>query len=531
MPSPLTDYLKIQKATDQRVLAALRLSAASIDDELRRLQGRTGVGAAVRAEQLLLSQVAMHREMERLWKNVGDITASQKAAAAASAAEGVVRDSTALSSLFSATDRDYMARSAAATASRGLEAVERRLEGSSYVPLAESVYNNAELANGTIDNLVNSALARGASAVELARDVRAYINPETPGGARYASMRLARSEINNSFHASQVRQAQESPWVTGVLWNLSGSHPVPDECNQYAESHHYNDGDPGVYKPSEVPSKPHPNCLCYTTTVDVDPDEFIKQFEKGAYDTYLDEAFPDLPTVESIAMSPSKAIREYAWGQGDSGELVFGDINRRLRAGQPLTGKSQAVAQGLDKAFALAQPTKTSTTVFRQFPGADKALNRELLDHARSGKPWTDRAFVSTTKNDDILPDFDNDGTGVRLNIRVPAGSKLIHVDDYLDEADFHQDEWLLPRDTKFTFRNLRRDPDSDGWVVDAYVGDAPVKPIQAAVSPATRIAQLEKTIASEQARARNNPRLRSVTQENIRKARVEINKLRKQKR
>lgn len=295
MASPLADYLKVQKATDQAILSTLRASAASIDSELRRLQSRTGVGAAIRREQLLMSQVAMQREMERLWTRVGDIVEVQKAVAAGAAAEGVLRDSSVLSSLFSAADRDYMARSAAATAARGLEAVERRLEGSSYVPLKESVYNNAALSSGKIDEIVNSALARGASAAELARDVRAYVNPNTPGGVRYASLRLGRTEINNSFHASQVKEAQKSPWVTAVRWWLSGSHSTPDECNEYAESVHFEGGTEGQFRPNDVPAKPHPQCLCFTTPDTVDRDEFIKQFEAGRYDEYLEENFPDLP--------------------------------------------------------------------------------------------------------------------------------------------------------------------------------------------------------------------------------------------
>lgn len=530
MPSPLIDYLKVQKATDQQILNALRDSAASIDRELRRLESQVGIGAAVRAEQLRMVQIRTQEEMARLWTRVGEITEAQKAVAAGEAARGILANNSVLSTLFSEADRDYMARSAAATAARGLEAVERRLEGSSYVPLAESVYKNNAVANGAVDNLVNAALARGASAAELAKDVRDYVNPNTPGGARYASLRLARTEINNSFHASQVKTAQESPWVTGVLWNLSGSHPVPDECNTYAETQHFDGGDVGVFKPTEVPGKPHPNCLCYTTTVDVDRDEFIRQFETGAYDTYLQEQF-DLSPEDMIRISPSKAVREYAWGQGDSGELVYGEINGNLRKGNPLTGTAKAVSEGLDKAFTLASPTKTSTTVYRQFPGQDEALVRELLEYARAGKVWTDKAFLSTTKSEDILPDFDNLGTGVRLNIRVPPGSKVIHVDDYLEEMDFRQDEWLLPRGTKLTFGKPRRDPDSDGWIIDARVGDTPVKPVQSAISPATKIAQLEERIRSEQARARKNPRLKSVTSENIRKARAEINRLRKQKR
>lgn len=284
----LARYLVLQRALDTDVLRALQVSATAVEAELRRLQSSQRVGSMIRTQQLLLSQQAMQAEMARYWSRVGEMTKAAMATAAAEGAESML-DTDLLSRVFGQDDVDYMTRSARASAAQALSTASERISGTSYIPLAESVYDNAALSSGKIDDLVNSAILRGASAAELAADVRDFVNPNTPGGVRYASMRLARTELNNAFHASQIRQAQKDPWTLTVKWWLSGSHPRPDECNEYADSSHFPGGEAGHFRPSEVPAKPHPNCLCFTTPENDDVDEFIRKFEAGQYDEYLEK--------------------------------------------------------------------------------------------------------------------------------------------------------------------------------------------------------------------------------------------------
>lgn len=286
--TPLTQYLRLQRALDRDVLASLRVTYASISGELLRLQGRAGIGARVREDQLRLSMIAINRDLANYWTAVGDMVQARQYSAAASAGETIFNASH-LRAVYPADDVDYLLRGARASAQQSLQVALERVSGSSRIPLAESVYNNQALTSGHIDDLVNAALGRGASAVELARDVRAFVNPHTPGGVRYAAMRLGRTELNNAFHAAQVRSAVEAPWVDAVKWNLSGSHPVPDECNVYAEDEHWEGRGAGIWRPSEVPGKPHPNCLCYTTPEDIGRDEFIRRFEAGQFDSVVDQ--------------------------------------------------------------------------------------------------------------------------------------------------------------------------------------------------------------------------------------------------
>jgi hypothetical protein len=138
-----------------------------------------------------------------------------------------------------------------ATARAGLETAAARVPRD----LSDRVWDNSQLANGKIEDLIRSALNQGLSAKEFAQTVYNFASPRTPGGQSYAAMRLARTEINNAFHEQQRAQGHQIG-VLGTKWNLSGSHPTPDECDEYA-SHEAGLGE-GVWNVDEVPDRPHP---------------------------------------------------------------------------------------------------------------------------------------------------------------------------------------------------------------------------------------------------------------------------------
>lgn len=283
---PLLAYLRVQRDREREMIAILQRASARINRELAYLANRPGIGAAVRREQLLMTKVAIHDEISAMWESLGRTVLAGRADAAAAAAR-LAMDRTLLSSVFPAGDVDYLIRSAEAQARQGIDTVEARAK-LSKIPLAESVYKNRELTNGKIDAIVDNALARGASARDLAKDVRRFIRPDVRGGVKYAALRLGRTELNNAFHAQQVVSGVETPWVTGMRWNLSGSHPKPDECNEYADEKHEEDMPAGVFSPENVPGKPHPNCLCFMTSETVDREEFVRRYMAGDFDTFTD---------------------------------------------------------------------------------------------------------------------------------------------------------------------------------------------------------------------------------------------------
>ena len=80
--------------------------------------------------------------------------------------------------------------------------------------------------------------------------------------------RLARTETPRAYGAATVEAARRNPFVAGVKWNLSASHPEQDECDVNATRDAHGLGR-GVYPAGRVPTYPnHPHDLCYLTSVE-----------------------------------------------------------------------------------------------------------------------------------------------------------------------------------------------------------------------------------------------------------------------
>lgn len=276
----LIPYLALQSSYDSQIIRALQDAAASAAKAIRKLAGKPGIGATVRRAQLTQIETVLHQVMEQLFKDVGDITAAgQQAASVRALSAGFDWDHILLQSIYGndIQQREAMRRNLIAQAPRNIEALIIRLRRGG-VPLSQQVYKSRSLSQGWVNAAINNALGRGASWSELSNDVRRFIDPTTPGGASYAAKRLARTEINNAYHAVAIQDMTAKPWVNSVEWRLSNSHPRPDLCNAYAAKR---------YSPADVPPKPHPQCFCYIVPVLMSSSQFVKAWQSGAYDTYL----------------------------------------------------------------------------------------------------------------------------------------------------------------------------------------------------------------------------------------------------
>lgn len=450
---PLISYLRVQRANDRAILDMLRQAANDIELELFASQSKFKLSDRVRTDQLLMAKARINRRMERLWLDIGDQVQAGKAAAAAAAIEDAYPQAW-LKKVMPEADVEYLMRSARATAERGLDVAEARVN-LSRVPLAESVYKNGAHANGIIDEIVNSGLASGLSAKEIADGVSAFINPNTPGGVKYAAMRLGRTELNNAFHATQVQAGIDTPWTTALKWNLSGSHPVPDECNEYAESVHYEGGEAGVFKPEEVPAKPHPNCLCYTTPVTDDREEFIRKLQTGEYDDYLDHEFgldPSSRFATDLTGKPARVLhgtedhadlsRRYrSWRDSNGSEAQNAAFERytRTTAYQKWNATLRGQATDIDMSHKDFEQMDELRALLRDSPPleSDVAVSRGIQDpRATFGpdamQPGTvirDDAFVSTTMDREVMDYYKNAGAGndggAVVSINVPKGTRV----------------------------------------------------------------------------------------------------------
>lgn len=211
---------------------------------------------------------------------MGDLVAARRASAASRAARlSAAADAALLSLVGKSPQAQYLYDSALQVSQRAIDVALQRMRFSA-VPLSQRIYNTSVWMNGRLGKLINETLASGLNAREFAARARDWFNPNTPGGVRYAAMRLARTEINNAFHSISAQKYAETPWINQVDWNLSGSHSTPDECDLYARQ--------SPFPAEEVPARPHPQCLCNITPRSVGEDEFVENFLKGDYDEYLD---------------------------------------------------------------------------------------------------------------------------------------------------------------------------------------------------------------------------------------------------
>lgn len=284
-PTPLSRYARVQRVVDKELAAQLKDAADEAEKMMLALSKKTGKGAVIRRAQLGGVLKQLRKLQGELWGSVSKATemGMMRAAEAASEAEIAINQH-----LFKAAGL-HMGDFDEAMRIQAQEGVSNLLaRGANDIPLSRQVYQSRALSQKLVDKAINRGLLLGFSAKELAATVRGLIDPATPGGVSYASMRLARTEINNAFHRSQIDLRKGDPWTEGFKWHLSGSHGKPDKCNDYASGVHNRGSEPGVYSVGNVPGKPHPQCLCWLETVVMEEDDFVTKAARGDFDSFIE---------------------------------------------------------------------------------------------------------------------------------------------------------------------------------------------------------------------------------------------------
>lgn len=261
------------------------LVEASEDAEARILDlvGKDGIGATVERAQLASVRQVIAEILKDLFR--GKITTSISnarvdAAEQAVKAANVWDDRIIRLVVEDVSQRKVLKRSLEETARRNIEnTVLREIQGT--IPLSRQVYRTEALAKDLINRKVASGISSGQSARKMAAEVKSMIRPSVSGGVSYAANRLARSEINNAFHAQSIASMSDRPWVYKAKWNLSGSHnPSGCLCEQYARTEEF--------PVSNIPKKPHPQCFCFITPVVPSTEYILQQLDNGFYDQWLE---------------------------------------------------------------------------------------------------------------------------------------------------------------------------------------------------------------------------------------------------
>jgi hypothetical protein len=269
---PLIAYLGVQTKMDRELRATLLLASKEASKRIAKLENKTGIGAAVRADQLAGVIAAIRKDQRSLWGTdiMRILLKFLPLAERAADNYGKVLDRVFRTAVGERAANEYL-KSLDAASRAGIELLSTRRT----VELSQRVYRNADLSAGRVERMVKAGIIQGLSAKELAKSVEKFVSPNTPGGVAYAAMRLARTELNNAFHAEQVAVAESKPWVKGPKWNLSKSHPHDDDCDKLAKGHSKGCA-PGVYRSDEVPDKPHPHCLCFLTYDVISEDAMVR---------------------------------------------------------------------------------------------------------------------------------------------------------------------------------------------------------------------------------------------------------------
>lgn len=271
MPEPLDTELRMMRLTDREIAAIIAKADKDIQTRIRGLGRNPKIGARTRSAQLRI-----RRDLLRAFRRVGDYTEYGIARAVREVTKTFNKMDSRTFRRLGINPTQYMQQltQEAEVSIKLLQA--KKTNG---ISLSERVYRNGVVASGKVDEIINVALARGTSAGEIIKSVKQYVNPQTPGGVRYAAQRLARTEINNAVHEVAKQRYESNEFVDYVEWNLSGSHPKPDKCNELAEEVHIAGQSAGVYRAGDVPDRPHPNCLCYITAVVISDVEFMRRLD------------------------------------------------------------------------------------------------------------------------------------------------------------------------------------------------------------------------------------------------------------
>lgn len=268
---PLVQYLKMERQYLLVIERLLSRAAKELSDQIAALPA----GQPLTRAQLEATRAAIKTHMTQDWNAIERTIREGYAGAAAAASKVVSRyEDELLEMVMSRSEMELLAAGQAERAANTIHNALMRLT-SSEKPLSQQVYTTKALTNKWVDDLITTALLKGSTAAQLAKAVRQFISPNVPGGASYAARRLARTEINNAFHAATVDRYQRSGIVEQVDWHLSTSHPEGDICDNLAAD--------SPYDVKSVPEKPHPQCFCYTTAKLPDRGTFIDNLFAGKY--------------------------------------------------------------------------------------------------------------------------------------------------------------------------------------------------------------------------------------------------------
>jgi hypothetical protein len=148
-------------------------------------------------------------------------------------------------------------------------------------PIGERITTISKGSLKTVRNIIRVGIENGKSAKQVSEAIQNYVLKDDDkkwvspyqyyrerfgyktkrvpkgipaGSLQHNTIRIARTEINNTWRYGVIKSHENMPWVKGYNWVLSPSHPDTDICDSWAEG--------GPYLARDVLGFGHPFCMC-----------------------------------------------------------------------------------------------------------------------------------------------------------------------------------------------------------------------------------------------------------------------------
>jgi hypothetical protein len=158
--------------------------------------------------------------------------------------------------------------------------------------LSERIWQTALETRNKLGEYLDWNIRRGTSALRMSRELEQFLIPgrekirtNRPYGtwASYDGMRLARTEIARAHAEATFRASLANPYVRGMDWKLSASHPKVDICDRLAtigmSGERIKEAYPLETAPQVVTSS-HPQCLCTNIPATADNETVTSEIKR-----------------------------------------------------------------------------------------------------------------------------------------------------------------------------------------------------------------------------------------------------------
>lgn len=181
--------------------------------------------------------------------------------------------------------------------------------------LSQKLWVQSQELKSELEQTISTAIDKGQSAVVLSKRISKYLNDYpalkkdygvkfgkaiSSRDCQYASIRLARTEINMAYRKAEQLRWQQFDFILGYEVKLSKRHPAPDICNDLK----------GEYPKDFVFLGWHPNCMCYVVPIIMSDEQYygLESDKKDGMIERTPKVFNDWVRSNRVRIGESKTL-------------------------------------------------------------------------------------------------------------------------------------------------------------------------------------------------------------------------------